>query len=246
MFVFNETDELLQNEKVRLAFSLALDREQIIQDLYNGLGVPAYGLIPDACGVAETNFRETVEEPLLAYSDTDPKELLQEGLTELGLSDDPSQITVTVSFGGTSATSKTFGEYYQQLWQNALGINVELEFNDSTTHFANSKSGDYQIAQVSWGANFEPQFQLTRWVGGGQAQVGNDEYDAIVSEAVTTLDDSARLGLYADAEKVLIDTAVIAPIYYVEKALFAYSYVQGLSENTFDTTGMKNIYVRGR
>lgn len=244
MFVFNGKDELFQNEKVRRAFSLALDRETIVEDLYNGLGTPAYGLIPAASSVGGLRYRDYVEEPLKSAAE-DPVELLNEGLSELGISS-PSDVTVTLSFGNTGATTKIYGEYYQQTWQAALGVNVELSFNDSTTHMANIKSGDYQIALTSWGANLEPQFLLTRWVGGGQHKVDNETFDAYTNEAITTMDDQKRLELYGEAEKELVDSAMIAPIYYGGSMRFQYKFVKGISDNQFDTTGMKTVYTAGR
>ena len=46
MVVFNCQDEVFSNEKIRQAFSLAIDRESISEVLNNGLTTPAYGLIP--------------------------------------------------------------------------------------------------------------------------------------------------------------------------------------------------------
>lgn len=246
MFVMNGKDSVFQNEKVRLAFSLAIAREDVVNDLYNGLGTPAYGLVPAACGVASYHYRDEIEEPLRALASEDPVSLLTEGLSELGLSTDPADLTVTLSFGATTATMKTYGEYYQQMWQNALGVVIELEFNDSTTQLANTRSGAYQIALTSWGANLEPQFQLTRFVGGGQTQAANAQFDEITNQAVATIDDAQRLALYGEAEKVLINTAMIAPLYYSGSVRYAYDYVRGLTENSFDTVGMKNVYTVGR
>lgn len=246
MFVMNGKDSVFQNEKIRLAFSLAIAREDVVNDLYNGLGTPAYGLVPAACGVASYHYRDEVEEPLLALASEDPAALLTEGLSELGLSTDPADLTVTLSFGATTATMKTYGEYYQQMWQNALGVVIELEFNDSTTQLANTRSGDYQIALTSWGANLEPQFQLTRFVGGGQTQVANEQFDAITNQAIATINDEERLALYGEAEEILINTAMIAPLYYSGSVRYAYDYVRGLTENSFDTVGMKNVYTVGK
>lgn len=246
MFVMNGKDSVFQNEKIRLAFSLAIAREDVVNDLYNGLGTPAYGLVPAACGVASYHYRDEVEEPLLALASEDPAALLAEGLSELGLSTDPADLTVTLSFGATTATMKTYGEYYQQMWQNALGVVIELEFNDSTTQLANTRSGDYQIALTSWGANLEPQFQLTRFVGGGQTQVANEQFDAITNQAIATINDEERLALYGEAEEILINTAMIAPLYYSGSVRYAYDYVRGLTENSFDTVGMKNVYTVGK
>lgn len=41
-------------------------------------------------------------------------------------------------------------------------------------------------------------------------------------------------------------SAMIAPIYYGGSMRFQYKFVKGISDNQFDTTGMKTVYTAGR
>ncbi|MEA4919853.1 MAG: peptide ABC transporter substrate-binding protein [Clostridiaceae bacterium] len=250
MVVFNCTDSVFQNQKIRLAFSLSLDRDSLADVITGGTATPAYSLVPKECSVGTLNFREKVEEPLTALKKqhSDVKALLVEGMEEAGLGNDPSKLTVKFSWGATTAVARTYAELYQQIWQQALGCKVELEFNDSPTHMSNVNQGNYQMAATSWGANVEPQFQLSRWATkvGGQSHWINEEYRTLVSKASQTADEKERLDLYAKAEKLLIEDAAIAPVYFTANRRFYYNYVQGLDANTFDTTGLKDIYTAGR
>lgn len=248
MVIFNCKDDVFKNVKVRQAFSLAINREEISEVLNAGLSTPAYGMVPPACIVGQYNFRESVTEPLrkLAEQYPDPKALLSDGLKELGMSGDPSELTVTLNWGSTSANARTNAEYYQQMWQDKLGVTVELEFNDSATHLAKLKQGDFQMGLTSWGAYAEPQFQLSRWSTGGQSHWERPEYAALLSQAVQTVDDTARLEIYKQAEEMIINEAAIAPVAYTTSLTFYYNYVKGLSTNPFDTAGMKNLYTSGR
>ena len=250
MVVFNCQDEVFSNEKIRQAFSLAIDRESISEVLNNGLTTPAYGLIPAESSVGSIMYRNQAPEPLLALQEAnpDPKALLIEGMKELGLGDDPSKLTVTFSMGGTNAKTKSTGEYYQQMWQGALGVTVELEFNDGATQMSDLNSGNYQMGMTNWGANVEPQFLMSRWSSesGGQSKWVNEEYQSLVNQAASTEDDQTRLELYAQAEELLINEAAIAPICYNGSLRFSYPYMHGLSDNPFDTVGMKNVYTIGR
>lgn len=250
MIVFNCQDEVFSNEKIRQAFSLAIDRESISEVLNNGLTTPAYGIIPAESSVGTLNYRDNVEEPLkqLQADNPDPQALLIEGMKELGLGEDPSALTVTFAMGGTNAKTRSTAEYYQQMWQGVLGVNVELEFNDSATHMSNINSGSYEMAMTNWGANVEPQFMLSRWSNesGGQSKWINEEYRELVNTAATTEDEQERLDLYAQAENMLITEAAIAPVCYNGSLRFSYPYVQGLDNNPFDTMGMQTIYTVGR
>lgn len=246
MVVFHCEDEVFSNEKIRQAFSLALDRDLLIEITNGGLGTPAYGLVPPVCYVGDLNYRENAPEPLKALESAvpDPKALLAEGMQEAGLGADPSALTLTFTYSDTSAKGRTDAELYQQLWRDVLGVEVKIDFNESAT--ANIRAGEYQVGSVGWGSTYEPLFQLSRWSTGGQSFWVNDTYAALVAEGAASLDEAARLEKYRQAEELLITQAAIAPVYYNASRTYAYDYVGGIPVNPFDTTGMKTYFVNGR
>lgn len=250
MLVFNCADEVFANQKIRLAFALSIDRESLATVVTGGTAVPATGLIPPESSVGGVSFRDSAGDLVSALAEEypDPKALLIEGMEELGLGSDPSQLTVDFAWGSTSSDARTYAELYQQMWQDALGVNVTLTFNDSTTHRTNINSGDYQIASTSWGANIEPWFQLSRWANqkGGQSNWVNSEYLELVNAGAVELDDEKRLDLYRQAEELLVSEAAIAPVYWTGSIRFSYSYVTNFTENPFDTVGMKYISTADR
>ncbi|MBQ7435750.1 MAG: peptide ABC transporter substrate-binding protein [Oscillospiraceae bacterium] len=241
MIVFNCEDPVLSNAKIRQAFSLALDRELIIEITNGGLGTPAYGLVPTVCYVGDVNFREATKEPLLALLDTDPAALLLEGMEEAGLGADPSKLTLQFTWRDTSATGRTYAELYQQMWEDALGVKIEIDFNESA--LASIREGNYQIGSVGWGSTYEPLFQLSRWSTGGQSRWVNADYAALVSEGSASMDDAVRLAKYQQAEAMLVTEAAIAPTYYNATQTYAYTHVDGIPTNPFDTTGMKTFFI---
>ena len=246
MVVFNCEDEIFANEKIRQAFSLALDRDLLIEITNGGLGTPAYGLVPTVCYVGGLNYRENVPEPLEAFKSTvsNPKDLLIEGMEEAGLGSDPSALAVTFTYSDISAKGRTDAELYQQLWRDSLGVEVKIDFNESAT--ANIRAGEYQVGSVGWGSTYEPLFQLSRWSTGGQSFWVNDEYAALVAEGAASMDEAVRLEKYRQAEEMLVTEAAIAPVYYNASRTYAYNYVSGIPANPFDTTGMKTYSVNGR
>ena len=250
MIVFNCEDSVFSNQKIRLAFSLALDRETMAEIITGGTGTAATGLVPEECNVGSINFREAAGDVIgrLQNENPDVKALLIEGMEEAGLGSDPSALTVKFAWGATTADARTYSELIQQMWQEALGVNVELEFNDSSTHMSNINSGNYQMASTSWGANPEPWFQLSRWANakGGQSRWVNEEYTNLVKQGVSAQDETERTELYRQAEEMLLSEAAIAPCYWTGSIRFSYSYVKNFSDNVFDTTGMKYLYTQGR
>lgn len=250
IIVFNCEDEVFANEKIRLAFSLALDRETMAEIITGGTGVAATGLIPPESSVGTYNFREEAGDVMgkLQKENTDLKALLLEGMKEAGLGTDPSALNVKFSWGATTADARTYSELVQKMWKDTLGVNVELEFNDTATHMSNINSGDYQCASTSWGANLEPLFLLSRWANkkGGQSRWVNSDYTELVYSGKAESDDAKRLEKYIEAEDMLISSGAIAPCYWTGSIRFSYDYVKNFSDNVFDTTGMKYIYTSGR
>ena len=244
MVVFNCEDPMLSNTKIRQAFSLALDRELIIEITNGGLGTPAYGLVPTVCYVGDTNFRDATEEPLRALLDEDPAALLLAGMEEAGLGSDPSALTFRFTWRDTSAAGRTNAELYQQMWEDVLGVKIEIDYNESA--LASIREGNYQIGSVGWGSTYEPLFQLSRWSTGGQSRWVNADYTALVSEGSASMDDAVRLAKYEQAEALLVTEAAIAPVYYNSTRTYAYRYVGGIPDNPFDTTGMKTFYTSDR
>ena len=244
MIVFNCEDPMLSNAKIRQAFSLALDRDLIIEITNGGLGTPAYGLVPTVCYVGDVNYREVTAEPLLSLAELDPAALLLEGMEEAGLGSDPSRLTFRFTWRDTSASGRTYAELYQQLWEDALGVRIEIDFNESA--LASIREGNYQIGSVGWGSTYEPLFQLSRWSTGGQSRWVNKEYAALVAEGSASQDASVRLAKYQQAEALLVTEAAIAPTYYNATRTYAYTYVGGIPVNPFDTTGMKTFFTSGR
>ena len=244
MIVFNCEDPMLSNARIRQAFSLALDRELIIEITNGGLGTPAFGLVPTVCYVGDVNFREATGEPLLALRDQEPAALLREGMAEAGLGSDPSTLTYRFTWRDTSAAGRTYAELYQQLWEDALGVKIEIDFNESG--LASIREGNYQIGSVAWGSTYEPLFQLSRWSAGGQSRWVNADYARLVSEGSASIDGAVRLEKYRQAEALLVTEAAIAPTYYNATRTYAYTYVGGIPTNPFDTTGMKTLFTSAR
>jgi oligopeptide transport system substrate-binding protein len=244
----------LSNNKVRLAFSLALNREDIVKTLYKGLGAPAFGWVPHEVVIGTDEYRKVVPvEPLKAAADKykDPKALLVEGLKELGLGEDPSKITIKMINSGTDATSKEFGEYYQQAYQKALGIKMELEYMEWNQFQKRIDEGDYQLGGMAWGQDYNDPMTFMDMFLSNASQVNNywknDTYDKLINDSRTAKDHKERAELFKKAEQIiLVDDAIVAPVTYRKFNTFRANYVKGIMSVSFGTSELKYAYTQGR
>lgn len=232
----NSTSGLMESQKVRLALSLAANREEFtagIFDRYN----PAYGFVPFGVTVEEINFRDTVEEPLKALAeqyDTPEKlqALFKEGMEELGDTRELSDVTITYICRGDTAIKRAQQEYWKNLWETVLGINVEVNvLGDSSLLSAERTAGRYDIGQAGWNGDYnDPIAFLEMWASygtsirysGWTAELGA-EFDQFIERLNATSDPAERVQIYAEAEKWVVCDEVAAIAYMYTDQIFCIS-----------------------
>jgi oligopeptide transport system substrate-binding protein len=250
---FNTQDpsKLFTNAKVRLAFSLALDREAFVQTVVKR-GIPAYGWTSFAVASGDQEYRAAVPEPLKALKDKDPKELLKQGLQELGM-DPNAPITVNYLSSGTDAVSRSFAEFDQNQWQTKLGVTVKLDAVSDFAQFQDKINNlEYQIAGMGWGADYNDPMtfldMFTTGNGNNNGKWSNAEYDKLIEQVSHETDFKKRTEIFAKAEQLLlVDDCAIAPTYYRDKNTFIHPYVKGLQLPLFAADyEAKYAYTEGR
>lgn len=254
---YNTKNELFQNTNIRKAFTLALDREDVNTMCFNDLRVPAYGWVAPTVSVGDLNYREQAGELVkemqdeLAANGQTPKDLLLQGMKELGLGDDPASLKITYSLAGTDAWFHTFGEYMQQVYKEDLGMNVEVTFNDWSIFYDNVQKGNYQIGYMSWGAYYNDPYDVLSAFDSQYDQTStgwkNDTYDKLVKTSASEMDEAKRLQEYIDAENILIkQDCVVSPLAVATSNTFYKNYVYGYSTLGFSNAGFKTMYTSGR
>ena len=125
---FNAQDEVFKNTNIRKAFSVAINREELANVIFDGVHAPAYGWVPPSMNIGDDEYRTVAESPVkvLVDENSDPKALLIKGLEELGMDPDPSKLTVSISLGGTDQWFRTYGEYLQQMYMIFIRIDLKL------------------------------------------------------------------------------------------------------------------------
>ena len=236
---------LMNNAKVRLAISLAFDREEYNELFCQGLSTPAYSLVPYGISVGNTEFRGAVPEALAQYADKANdsewlQALLQEGLDEEGYTGSISDVEfVTIIYSPT--TQKTnINEWYKQQLESKLGVKVRVDvFPDVSTWKVARNEYQYDWYTMGWygdysdPVNFLDLFRTDNGYAQFMGGYSNPEYDALIEQAKVSTDDAERLELYAQAEKILLEDAGVLPVYFETSYVYTQPYVGGLSTPTF-------------
>lgn len=251
-FNVEDKSKLFTNAKVRLAFSLAIDREAYVklQNRYT----PAYGWAPFSLTSGSKEFRKEVKEPLkeVMKKNTDPKALLQEGLKELGM-DPNAPIELTFLSAKTDTVTRTNAEFYQNQWQTKLGVKIKLDATNGFPQFqARTKKGEFQIAAQGWTGDYnDPMTFFDMFItgsGNNDGKWSNKEYDDLIKQVEKVTDFSKRTEIFKKCEQLLVaDDAAIAPVFYADKNTFIHNYLKGLQQPLFGTDfEIKYAYTEGR
>ncbi|WP_243354813.1 peptide ABC transporter substrate-binding protein [Bacillus litorisediminis] len=231
-FDINVTKEPFDDPRVRKAFGISINRQQIIENVMQSTEKPAYGFVPYGMphGVeTDKEYRDVVGN-LFEEDVEEAKQLLAEagypngeGLPEIEL--------LTMA----SQSDKDIAQAIQSMWKENLGVDVSIRTMESKVYWDELSNGNFMIARDGWTGDYlDPMTNLTlfesvntaddtRWV--------NEEYDALLQENREILDQEKRMDNYAKAEKILMDEMSVIPLYFYEDSFLVKPHVKGVVKN---------------
>ncbi|MDU0329978.1 peptide ABC transporter substrate-binding protein [Paenibacillus sp. 3LSP] len=214
-YEFNVTAKPFDNVNIRRAFSMAIDRQKIVDNVTLGGQVPAFGFVPPGIKGVNDEYRNEHKDDYFAENLEEAKKLLEQGMQEEGYTKLP-EITLTYN---SSEGHKKIALAVADMWKKNLGVDVKAENQEWAVFIENRQNLNYQVARAGWSADYnDPMTFMDMWVtGGGNNDTGfsNEEYDKLIKEAKTSDDMAVRDKNFARAEEILIkENQVLMPIYY--------------------------------
>lgn len=207
----------LSNEHIRHAITSAIDRESLVQNVVQDNSIPSNYYVPKDMSFDEESgkdFREINGDNMVKFDPEYAKQEFEKGLEELG--QDSIQLEL---LGYDTDAAKSAMEFLQgQLQQNLPGLSLQITSVPFKNGIAKINAGDYDINVSGWAADFADPINFLSLYEKGNPQntsgYDNPEYDALIEQAQNETDDTKRLEILAQAEKMLIeDDAELAPLY---------------------------------
>ena len=238
-----DVKEVLNNKLVRQALNLAIDRQEIIDNVGKAEQIPAYSFVPQ--GITDENGNDFASKEYYDPSDMEgniakAKELLKEAGYENG-----NGIPTIELMYNSEGAHKDICQIIQQNWEE-IGVNVELTNQEWAVFLNTRQQGDYQIARHGWiGDYIDPMTFLDLWVtGGGNNDCGfsNARYDELIAAAKVETDSAKRLEMLREAEDILMDEMPILPIYYYTTVTAANENFKGVRISTLGKISFKYAY----
>lgn len=202
----NTARKPLDDVRVRRALAMAIDRQQIVEQVTKSGQVPAFSLVPP--GIAGYQ-----SPPGFTPDVAEAKRLLDDA----GYPGGRGIPKMTVLYN-TSEGHRAIAEVIQQQLQNNLNVKVELENMEWGSFLDKTNQMDYDIARAGWVGDYaDPNTFLDLWVTGGpQNSTGwsSPEFDRLLKAAAAESDAEKRMKLLADAEAIWIAEMPVIPLYF--------------------------------
>lgn len=205
----------LQNVNLRKALLYSVDRTELVTYVLSGQGTALNSVIADGIATNPSNGNSIQKETgnLIYTNLEEAKGYYETALKELG----ETKLTLELSTSDSDAAKKT-GEYLKNAWEQALpGLTVDFKPVVTSVRFDAMMSFDFDLALGGWSGGFDPlsyieQHNITSAHNHSQYvnKTFNDLVEKIKSEGT---DPQARWDDIIAAQKILIEDAVVIPLY---------------------------------
>jgi oligopeptide transport system substrate-binding protein len=201
---FNTSQAPFDDELVRRAFVHAVDRERYVEAVTNSEAVVGRGVLPPGM----PGYSDEVIPPRY---DPDLARTLLEQSRYYADAGDPPEIIWTL--GSSSGLYSGAAALLVDMWEENLGLQVQVEGIDWESYFDRIDRGDYgHLLFEGWCADYpDPENFLDLLFRSDSAQnhayFSDTHFDSLIERARTDPDVESRLALYRQAEQYLLDQA---------------------------------------
>ena len=199
----------LADLKVRQALDMAVNKQQIIDSVYQGAGQLAVNAMPPTQWSYDTTIKDA------PYNPEKAKELLKEAGVKEGTEIVLWAMPVQRPY---NPNAKLMAEMLQSDWSK-IGLKVKIQSYEWGEYIKRSKGGENQAMLIGWsGDNGDPDNWLNVLFGCDSLEGNNfskwcyKPFDDIVKQAKRTSDQAKRTELYKQAQHILKDQTPMTPI----------------------------------
>lgn len=231
-FSFDNKKAPFNNEKLRQAVSLGVNRQAIADTVYEGTRIPADSMVPPGLpGYVKGQW------PYSKYDLAQAKQLL----ADAGFPDGKGLPSIKINYNVGAGHDKVVELVQSDL--KALGINSTSEALEGAQHWDYLRTTKYDMGRDGWIAdypiadNFTFPFFSSKSAD-NHAHYANPEVDAAISKARATIDDATRVKAYEDIQATVAKAAPTMPLVF-----YAHRHVGSnrLNDFMYDNQGLAHF-----
>ena len=215
----------LKEKRVRQAINYGFDRRKMMMYLRNSIGQPAEsGFVP--AGLPSFN-RSLVKG--YSYNPALARKLLREaGYTQSKQVPSVKLLTIAIYSELGSFIAKEL---------EAIGVDVRVEVIQKGLLLEQTAKSQALFFRGSWIADYpDAENYLSVFYGKNPAppnytRYNNERYNRLYEQALTVTDDSVRMGMYREMDKIIIEDAPVVPLWYDEVIRLVQPHMRGFHPN---------------
>ncbi len=224
---FNLENPIFQNKLTRQALSYALPREVIVENVLNGVGIPAATSTSPVLWAYDKSIKPypfDMEKAKSLLSEAGWRDIDGDGILENG--DLKFEFELATNAG--RYVRERIAQIAQQYWKQ-LGIKVNLSFQESTTLYGDTlENRRFDMIMFGWVTGSDPdEFTLYHssqipseengLTGQNYGSYINPEIDVLLEQGKKMMNNADRIPLYQQVQRIVYDELPMLYVYfYVE------------------------------
>jgi peptide/nickel transport system substrate-binding protein len=207
-FRINLNDEAMGNVLVRRALSLAINRQQIVDVILQGLGTPADGLYPPGLPLFDTTFEPFPYDPIAARA----------LLAEAGY---PDGIELTIRTDQNETENRVLNAIAAQVAD--AGITLIVNSTEASVYTEDRTACNMQMGGIRWGMDYaDPENMVVLLLPNAPTRVNCGYGDVEVAPEIQVLYDQGismpfgpeRDEIFREIERIAMENVLILPVYH--------------------------------
>jgi peptide/nickel transport system substrate-binding protein len=251
---------LLANPQVRLAIAYGIDRQTLVDKVYNGLGSTGAGYLPPA--FPQWSWQPPADQ-LVGFDPAKANSILEAAgypKGSDGIRKDPKTgkaLSFRLGIHSDSISDSQIANYLVG-WMKAIGIKLNLQAQSMTALNDNLAKGDWDLLMDGWGSGADPTYLLSIQTcsvlpqadgsgGNTDAFFCDPAYDKLYAEQQATFDDNARKQVVQQMEQILYKANDDIVLYYQnDLAAYRTDSTKDLVNGNADSKGYYPFQVQGQ
>ncbi|TPR13778.1 peptide ABC transporter substrate-binding protein [Apilactobacillus timberlakei] len=234
MLLNQKKNPILRNENARKALSMAINRDELSNNVLRDGSVPAKGLVPSKLANMKANNKgktfgeQSYVKDAVSYNLDKSKSLWQKAMKEEKMS------SVKLSLlTADDDQSKANAEFLQTQLNKLPGLSINVTSIPDKTRMSRQDNGQFDIAVNKWGADFSDPINFLQLFESNNSmnfsKWSNHDYDNYInmSNNRDANDSGKRFNDLVNAEKILMQNQGVIPLYQPATAELWNTHIDG-------------------